>query len=82
MRHDIIWLRDGMNCRLLLLNYLYSCSNYTTCITKQNYNITFSRNNYCGDSFSTQLHPDMNPHKPELHESFVQVNVVLSLTDV
>ena len=22
MCHDIIWLRDGMNCRLLLLNYL------------------------------------------------------------
>ena len=25
----------------------------------------------------TQLHPDMNPHKPELHESFVQVTIVL-----
>lgn len=23
-----------------------------------------------------QLHPDMNPHKPELHTRFVQVNVL------
>ena len=82
------WLLWFWFCDTLLLKtvlwtvdyfFIYSCSNYTTRLTKQNYNITFSRNN-CGDYFSTQLHPDMNPHKPELHESFVQVNVVLSLT--
>jgi len=28
---------------------------------------------------SKELHPDMNPHKPELHESFVQVNNAYSV---
>lgn len=28
---------------------------------------------------SKELHPDMNPHKPELHESFVQINNAYSV---